>query len=172
MSVFKTTFSRALAVYKSNDANIPYPTVIKSGTNTTVTAFKLIDSTGAFITKNIKTGDIVYSYADELAATVVSVDSQTQLTLNADIFTETSKPYDLYAMSSQTSMGNPGCYLYCGELGNISVVTIGGDIVTFYAVPAGTTLPIQVLTLRATGTTATNIVALWQILKNKLYGIF
>jgi hypothetical protein len=64
-------------------------------------------------------------------------------------------------MSAQTSMGNPGCFLYIGGTGNVSVITIGGDQITFNGVPAGTTLPIQVLKLRATGTTATLVNALW-----------
>jgi hypothetical protein len=161
MSVFKTTFSRALRTHKSDDANIPYPTLIETGTNTTATAFKLIDSAGLFITNNIQTGDIVHNDTDETAATVVSVDSETQLTLNANIFTATAKLYAVYQSSPQTGLGNPGCFLYVGGAGNVSVVTIGNDIATFFAVPAGTTLPIQVLKLRSTSTSATNIVALW-----------
>jgi hypothetical protein len=161
MSVFKTTFSRALRTHASDNANIAYPNVIASGTNTTATSFKLIDSAGTFVTKNIAVGDIVHNDTDESAATVVSVDSQTQLTLNANIFAATGKPYAVYAASAQTGSGNPGCYLYVGGTGNVSVVTIGNDIATFFGVPAGTTLPVQVLKLRSTSTTATNIVALW-----------
>ena len=161
MSVFKTTFSRALRAHPSDNADIAYPNVIESGTSTTVTASKLIDSTGLFITNNVKTGDVVHNDTAGTAATVVSVDSETQLTLNANIFTATAQAYVVYSMSAQTSMGNPGCFLYVGGTGNVSVVTIGGDIVTFNGVPAGTTLPIQVLKLRSTNTTATLINALW-----------
>jgi len=161
MSVFKTTFSRALRAHPSDNADIAYPNVIESGTSTTVTASKLIDSTGLFITNNVKTGDVVHNDTAGTAATVVSVDSETQLTLNANIFTATAQVYVVYSMSPQTSMGNPGCFLYVGGTGNVSVVTIGGDIVTFNGVPAGTTLPIQVLKLRSTNTTATLINALW-----------
>jgi hypothetical protein len=161
MSVFKTTFSRALRAYLSDNANIPFPNAIDSGTSTSVVASKLVDSTATFITNNVKTGDIVYNDTDETAATVVSVDSQTQLTLNADIFTATAEIFTVYAASPQTTIGNAGCFLYVGGTGNVSVVTIGNDIATFFAVPAGTTLPIQVLKLRSTSTTATNIVALW-----------
>jgi hypothetical protein len=161
MSVFKTTFSRALRAHPSDNADIAYPNVIETGSITTVTAFRLIDSTGLFIANNVKTGDVVHNDSSGTAATVVSVDSQTQLTLNANIFTATTQVYNIYSMSSQTSMGNPGCFLYVGGTGNVSVITIGGDQITFNGVPAGTTLPIQVLKLRATGTTATLINALW-----------
>jgi hypothetical protein len=161
MSVFKTTFSRALRAHPSNNANIPFPNAIESGTSTSVVSTKLVDSTGLFVTNNVKTGDIVHNDTLETAATVVSVDSQTQLTLNADIFTATAQVFTVYAASPQTTIGNAGCFLYVGGTGNVSVVTIGNDIATFFAVPAGTTLPIQVLKLRSTSTTATNIVALW-----------
>jgi len=161
MSVFKTTFSRALRVNPSDNADIPYPNLIESGTVTTVTSLKLIDSTGLFITNNIKTGDVVYNDTLLTSATVVSVDSETQLTLNSNIFTVTTQVYNIYSMSPQTSMGNPGCFLYVGGAGNVSVLTIGGDQLIFNGVPAGTTLPVQVLRLRSTGTTATLINALW-----------
>jgi hypothetical protein len=161
MSVFKTTFSRALRAHPSDNADIAYPNQIAGGTNTTATAFKLINSAALYITKNVKTGDVVHNDTAGTVATVVSVDSETQLTLNANIFTSTAQAYAVYAMSSQTGMGNPGCFLYVGGTGNVSVVTIGGDIIVFNGVPAGTTLPIQVVRLRSTGTTATLINALW-----------
>jgi len=161
MSVFKTTFTRALRVHPSDNADIAYPNVIETGTSTSVVASKLVDSTGLFITNNLATGDVIHNDTLNTAATVVTVDSQTQVTLNANIFTATAQVYTVYSMSPQTSMGNPGCFLYVGGTGNVSVITIGGDQITFNGVPAGTTLPIQVVRLRATGTTATLINALW-----------
>jgi hypothetical protein len=161
MSVFKTTFSRALRAHPSDNADIAFPNQIAGGTNTTATSFKLINSAALYITKNVKTGDVVHNDTAGTAATVVSVESETELTLNANIFTTTGQVYAIYAMSSQTSMGNPGCFLYVGGTGTVSVVTLGGDILTFAGVPAGTTLPIQVIKLRATGTTATLVNALW-----------
>jgi hypothetical protein len=54
-----------------------------------------------------------------------------------------------------------GCILYVGGTGVLKVLTIGGDEVFFHGVPAGTTLQVRVLRVFSTGTTATNIVALW-----------
>ena len=51
--------------------------------------------------------------------------------------------------------------LYVGGAGNLKVLTVGGDEVTLTAVPVGTFVPVNVLRVFATGTTATNIVALW-----------
>lgn len=162
MSVFKTTFSRANRAHPSDNANLAFPgTVNSNGTNTTATAFKLINSAALFITNPVYPGDIVHNDTAGTSATVVSVDSETELTLNADIFTSTAQVYTLYSASSQAGLGNTGCYLYVGGTGNVSVITIGGDQITFNGVPAGTTLPIQVLKLRSTGTTATLINALW-----------
>lgn len=163
MSVFKSQFSRALAVIPTDNANVPYPATISTGTNTSVVANQLVNTTGNFVSLGVKTGDIVYNTTDGSAATVVSVTSATVLVLNADIFAATAKVYTLYQASPQSSNGNPGCNLYIGGAGNVTVTTIGQDIVTFTAVPLGTVLPVQVLKVHSvgSGTTATLINALW-----------
>jgi hypothetical protein len=161
MSVFKTTFSRALAVIKSDNADVPFPAENSRGTNTSVTEGSLVDSSATFVTNNVATGDIVYNTTDGTAATVVSVTSQTTLVLNANIFTATAKTFVVYTASPQTSNGNPGCYIYVGGAGNVKVTTIGGDIITFTATPVGQVLPVQIIKLHSTGTTATLVNALW-----------
>ena len=91
MSVFKSQFSRALEVIKSDNANVPFPAEIKSATNTSAVTDQLVDSPGDFINLNVKTGDIVYNTTDGLAATVLSVTSATVIVLNADIFAASGK---------------------------------------------------------------------------------
>ena len=54
-----------------------------------------------------------------------------------------------------------GWVLYVGGAGNVRVLTAGSDDVTFTGVNAGTFLPIQVLRVYSTSTTATTILALW-----------
>jgi len=163
MSVFKSQFSRALVVIPTDNANVPYPATNASGTNTSVSVASLIDSAATFETNNVKTGDIVYNTTDGTAATVLVVVSQTALLLNADIFAASDKAYTIYQASPQSSNGNPGCNLYIGGAGNVTVTTIGQDIVTFTAVAVGTVLPVQVLKVHSvgSGTTATLINALW-----------
>lgn len=51
--------------------------------------------------------------------------------------------------------------IYVGTGGDISAVNAAGDVVPFKSLPAGILLPIRVARIRATGTTASNIVALW-----------
>jgi hypothetical protein len=72
-----------------------------------------------------------------------------------------SNTTDIPSVSAQDGKGNNGCVLYIGGSGNLAVITVGGDTVTFNSVIAGTFIPVQVLRVLATGTTATNILALW-----------
>ena len=161
MSVFKSQFSRALAVIKSDSADVPFPATNASGTNTSVSVASLIDSAATFETNNVKTGDIVYNTTDGNAATVLVVISETALLLNDDIFAASGKNYTIYQASPQTTIGNQGCNLYIGGAGNVKVTTIGGDIITFTATPVGQVLPVQVIKVHSTGTSATLINALW-----------
>ena len=68
-----------------------------SGSPTSISANKLIDSAATFVTDGIRPGDVIYKYAawsgSDVSATVVSVDSETQLTLDADIFTSVTMPW-------------------------------------------------------------------------------
>lgn len=163
MSVFKTTYTRALRVIPTDNAVVPSPQTIGAGTNTSVVANQLVNTAGNFVNLNVAVGDVVYNTTDGTAATVVSVTSATVVVLNADIFAATGKAYVIYQQSPQTSYGNAGCFLFVGGAGNVAVTTIGGDDVTFNAVPVGTVLPVQVLKVKSSGsgTTATLINALW-----------
>lgn len=60
----------------------------------------------------------------------------------------------------QTTLTRVTRALYVGGTGDLRVTLAGGDTVTFRAVPAGTVLPVRVLTVLATGTTATDILGL------------
>lgn len=51
--------------------------------------------------------------------------------------------------------------LYIGGAGDVAVTMKGGGSVTFIGVTAGQILPIMVTQVLSTGTTATNIVALY-----------
>lgn len=160
MSVFKSQYSKALSVIKSDNASIPFPQVTTSGASTSVVANSLEDSTKNFNDLNVKAGDIVYNTTDSTAATVVSVVDNTTILLNADIFGDVDKEYTLYAASAQNTIGNRGCNLYVGGAGTLSVTTLDGSDVTFTAVPAGTVLPVQVVKLKS-ASTATLVIALW-----------
>lgn len=63
------------------------------GSTTSTATNKLIDGNATFVTDGIRPGDVIYKYQSDpstwssgISATVVSVDSETQLTLDANIF--------------------------------------------------------------------------------------
>jgi hypothetical protein len=51
--------------------------------------------------------------------------------------------------------------IYVGGGGNVKIKTASGEIVTFSNASAGSTLPIRVARVYATGTTATNLLGLY-----------
>ena len=62
--------------------------------------------------------------------------------------------------SDVNDLPNPSV-IYVGVTGNVAVITAQGDTVTFVGVPAGSTVPVQVTRVLATGTTATSLVAIY-----------
>jgi hypothetical protein len=153
----KLQVSRALNVYASDNALTPCPVNLKvQQTNTSTGASQLIASAGLFVTRGVQVGDVVWNTATNTYATVIAVNSETTLTLNANIFTASSVFFQIFG----SPYNNAGCVLYIGTTGNLTVLTAGDDIVTFTAVPAGIFLPVNVKQIY-TSTTASNIVALW-----------
>ena len=59
-----------------------------------------------------------------------------------------------------TDLANKPAYLWVGGAGNVSVL-IGGQVVVFNSVAAGTRLDISPERVRSTGTSASNIVAVY-----------
>jgi hypothetical protein len=68
---------------------------------------------------------------------------------------ETITPSDTTAIPSATRG------LYVGSSGDVAVVMASGESVTFVSVPAGIVLPVRLLKVKATGTTASALVGLW-----------
>lgn len=64
---------------------------------TSLTSSKCKDTNATFSTNGIRAGDIVKNLLQGTVATVVSVDSNTQLTLDADIFASTGESYAVTA---------------------------------------------------------------------------
>lgn len=63
--------------------------------------------------------------------------------------------------SDANLLGNTTTGIFVGGAGNLSVVMSDNTTVTLTGVTAGTFLPISVQQIKATGTTATNIVAFY-----------
>lgn len=157
MAYQKLQVSRALQVIKSDNANIPFPAVVEAGTSTSVVANQLVDSAATFVTLNVQVGDVVYNTTTSTAATVSRIVNNTTIVLNADIFLAAGNAYVVYSQNTK----NEGCVLYVGTGGNLHVLTHGGDDVKFANIVGGSFLPVQVLKVFSTDTTAADIVALW-----------
>ena len=73
-----------------------------------------------------------------------------------------SDTVDIPSISTDPGAGrNNGCVLFVGTAGNLRVQTTGGDDVTFNNINTGAFIPVQILRVYATGTSASNILALW-----------
>lgn len=79
--------------------------------------------------------------------------------LQASLATEVT-PSDTADIVSSATSKNTGCVLYVGSSGDLKVTTAAGSVVTFAGVQVGF-FPVQVKRVWATGTSASNIVALW-----------
>ena len=157
MAYQKLQVSRALQVIPSDTINIPNISHRSAQGTTVGTADtnKLVDTGATFLDSGlVKKNDIVYNTTDSTIARVLDVESNSTLLLSADIFAATEK-YEIYKDN------NDGCILYVGGLGNVELVTAGGDEIVFPSVSAGSFLPVQVTRVKAASTTATNIIALW-----------
>ena len=156
MAYQKLQTTVGLNIVSTDNANIPSANIAAVGLNGTTLANELEDVTATFETDNVQVGDIVYNNVTLLAATVIQVIDETRLLLNANIFLSTAESYTVYVRSD-----NNASVLFIGTGGTLRVITAGGQDITFNAIIGGTFLPVQVLKVFSTGTTATNLVALW-----------
>jgi hypothetical protein len=63
--------------------------------------------------------------------------------------------------SDTVSVATPFRALWVGVTGDVAVLMLGGNVLTFLNVPSGSILPASGSRVNATGTTATSILALW-----------
>lgn len=180
MAYQKLQAREALAVIP--DANVPIPdpntaiNLIDAGTTATdgVTAFEVAANAGSVLTgtgtkfteMNIPIGAIVYNSTSSEAYFVVSVDSDTQITVSKAVAGTATDTITIYTKATV------GCTLYIGTAGDVTVqmAEINGNTVaaaapanaevTYKNVGNAGLLPIQVRRVDDT-TTASDIVAMW-----------
>ena len=179
MLINSSSYTSAIPVALSDTINIPGPAVRVSGDTTSITANKLVDTNANFVTtynadgtinnQGVVVGMVVYNMkamdtTDSLGptvATITAIDSNTQLSLSADIFTggTATISYTIY----DANKANPkGFMIQIGSAedgsaaSNVYVKTIDGNDVFIKAVQPGTVLPlvVQRVMVGAAATTA------------------
>lgn len=154
MQYLKTHYGRAINVIPSETINIPNPANAGLSSITTDGDTNLLIDTSVTFTTNMM-GNIVV--ANGAIATVTGFTDEHTLVLSADITPSDAISYTLYVPTP-----NEGCSIYFKERGNITVLTVGGDVVTFKKcgdANASMILPVQVL--RVISTELTDLIALW-----------
>lgn len=155
MAYLKLQVSKGIAVSPSDSTPLPNPEfIMTTGTTTATTATKLVDSAATFTT-SVEVGNIVVNTTDNTMTNITAIDSDTTLSVDDDIFTSG----ETYTVYKQAETG--GAILYVGGTGNIKLTTSSGSILTFNGLNAGTFVPVQTIKVFNTGTTATDILALW-----------
>ena len=144
MAYQKLNTSRAWKVVPSDNAPIP-GFMLKDGTGsaTSTGADGFADNTVDFNTAGVKVGMIVVNTANGASAIISGVQGDTILVRAG------TNPIQAIGDTSA---------IYTG---NVRVMTAGGDDVVFVAVPAGQFIPVNVVQVFSTDTTASDILALW-----------
>ena len=116
------------------------PVVLKTGTNTSVSAGNLVDSTGAFLSTTIAPGDIVTNLTTGLVSTVVLVVSNTTIQLSSNIFLASANSYAVISSATivQTEKVNNAKIMLLNN-SNLTAPTIQfpaytlqGEVITIY----------------------------------------
>ena len=167
MAYQRLQVNNSIDVIPSDTVDIPDPaTRVLTGVAAMNVAGTLTDVGTTFLTDGIQKNAILYATSTGNAYTVVSVDSDTQLTITPAVAAAPAETYVIYNAPTL------GATLYVGGAGNVSAVMatnrdIAGTTLPgvnpslFTNVPQGSFMPILVTRVRATATTATTIKALF-----------
>lgn len=118
------------------------PVILKTGTNTSVVSFQLVDSTALFTTYGIAAGDVVTNLTTGLVSTVVSVVSNTVLSLDSNIFLASGNAYAIISsatvVQAEKVINNKLSLLVNSNLTQPTVefpaYALQGDELTFYPI--------------------------------------
>ena len=164
MAYQRLQVGRALPIAPNDNFEIPQISAIQNNVGGVSTSplgppgYHLADNTKNFPSLGVEVGDIVV--AGNLVATVLGFSGNSYINISGSSVVPEGTPYAVYRIDAQGAKNN-GCTLYVGLAGNLTVQTVGGDVVQFTGVPTGSFIPVHVLKVMSTGTDAQNIVALW-----------
>jgi hypothetical protein len=151
MQANKTQYGRALAIIPSDTVPIPnIATEVVRATTTDETTNRLICDTVNFIDLNVNQMSILYNLTQLTSTFVVSVLNENGLSLADDIMATG----DEFVIYNEADIAGCALYIPIKEVpANVTVKTVGGDVVTFYRLLVGNTiLPMNVsMVMSATG---------------------
>ena len=167
--------TQAVIVVPNDDINIPEPGVYKSGTNTGAGVNLVVNpGTGNFITGEVNPGgtgysnkvaggDVVYEPSTGTIAQVIEVTGEDTLTLSAPGLGGTAA-FDIYRGNGgkvNNKQGQEGFSLFVGTAGDLTVIPAASeDPVVLKNVANNSYVPLQVIRVFDSGTTASDILAL------------
>ena len=175
MAYQKLQSREALPVITSDRVRIPDPSTVMTlndrgsiqATGDFTGGTTLVGNLTNFLDKGIEKGMIVYNFTDNIAYHVLSVDSDTEITLSGGSAGGGSSIFAIYAKPTI------GCTLFVGATGDLTVqmaenngntnnISAPANAEVLYKnIADGSFLPIQVVRVDKTNTTADNIVAMW-----------
>jgi hypothetical protein len=162
MQANKTQYGRALAIIPSETVPIPnIATEVVRATTTDESTNRLICDTVNFIDLNVNQMSILYNLTQLTSTFVVSVLNENGLNLADDIMATG----DEFVIYNEADIAGCALYIPVKEVpANVTVKTVGGDVVTFYRLLVGNTiLPMNVsMVMSATGIQSDQqILGLW-----------
>jgi hypothetical protein len=127
-----------------------------AGTYSTLTA-----SGATFISDGVQLGDVAYNTSTPLAGgRIVSVNSETEIVVEGLIASVPATQFTILKGSTEPAVLYVGTHAGAGGQ-QIKVRTSGGDDITFENIPEGSFLPVQVKRIWLTGTTVSDVLALF-----------
>tara|TARA_R100000426_G_scaffold85889_1_gene66399 strand:+ start:77 stop:598 length:522 start_codon:yes stop_codon:yes gene_type:complete len=166
--------TQAVDVILSDTINIPEPGSYVSGTNSNTgttlddagATFKdgQTNAAGTGYYNRVSPGDVVYEPSTGTIAQVITVDSNIKLTLSAPGLTGGGAAYDIYrgnGGANNLKSGNEGFSLFVGTAGDLTVIPASSENpVVLKNVGNNSYVPLQVIRVFASGTSAADILAL------------
>lgn len=162
LQVGRATAMDTLLSDTENTVNLDNPITLTSGTLTAgTTGVTVVAAAATFITDGVQVGDLVVNQSSTPnASRVVSVDSETQLTVQTTGLFASGNTVQILSGTTEPAVLYVGTTPGSGAV-TLKVVTEGGDEVVFHNPAAGSFLPVQVKRVYDTLTTVSNIVALF-----------
>lgn len=165
MSYQKLQTRQALSIIPSDVVEIPDPsTQVLTGQADFSTAGTLTDVGTTFLSDGIQQGAIIYNITDKVAYYVLGVTDDLNLSITSIAGGSAVADYVIY------NAATIGCTLFIGSAGDVNVkmaVDKGslpvstGEQMLYKNLANGTFMPIQVVQVLATSTSATDILGQW-----------